>query len=87
VHAEALRRGFRDQPRGEVAVDLDDGQVANALEQRMRERAQAGADLDDVVVWLRIERGENALDGAPVDQEVLAEALSRDVTATPPSRG
>jgi hypothetical protein len=75
--------------RGEIAVDFDDGQAPDALKQRPGQRAQARPDLDYVVVRSKVERRHDALDGVAVDQEMLAEASPREVTAgaTPPSRG
>ncbi len=72
------RRGIRcREVRGEIAIDLDDREVLDAFEQWARERAQARPDLDHVVIRLRIERGDDALDGAAIDQEMLAEAFAR----------
>jgi hypothetical protein len=70
------------QPCSEVAIDLDDREALEAFEQRAGERAQPGPDLDDVVIRLRIERSDDALDVMPVDQEMLAEALACKVVAS-----
>src|SRR5580765_5986506 len=53
--------------------------MLDALEQGARQRTQARPNLDYVVVGPRIERGDDALDVMPIDQEVLAETLARDV--------
>src|SRR6185295_19722494 len=65
------------QARREVAVDLDDGQRAGALEQRRRERAAPGTDLDERIARTRIDLEDDPLDDRRVDEEVLAEALPR----------
>src|SRR3982074_984130 len=54
---DTLSRG-----RGAGACDPDHGRPRDALEQRTRKRAQAGPDLDHVVVRPGVERGDDALD-------------------------
>src|SRR5690606_7368118 len=68
-------RGGRGQRREQVAVELDRGQSAVAVEQGQRQRTLAGPDLDDVVAGTGIDRQHDALDHAAVVQEVLAEVL------------
>jgi len=46
---------FVFQPSSEVAVELDDVKVGDALKKRARECAFAGADLDDEVAGRRID--------------------------------
>src|SRR5437588_6054377 len=71
VHRESIGREFGDHPGGEVAIDLDDGETAYALKQRPRERTKARADLDEVVVRVQMQRGDDPIDVMPIDQEML----------------
>ena len=74
--------------RGKIAVDLYDGEPPDAFEQWARQCAQAGADLDEIVIRPRVERCHDALDVMAVDQEMLAETLACDeAAAMRPSRG
>jgi hypothetical protein len=61
----------------QVAVELDRGQGADAVEQRQCQRTLAGSDLDDLVAGLRIDGEHDLLDHRTVVQEVLAEAFLR----------
>jgi hypothetical protein len=79
VQHQTIGRELADNARREVAVDLDDGKPAYSLEQWSSERAKAGADLDDVVVALGIDGGDDALDVVRVNQEILAKPLARDM--------
>ena len=65
----------------QVAVELDDGEAAQALDQRLRERGQARADLDHGLAGARVDGADDGVDDAAVAEEVLAEALARDVLA------
>ena len=58
---------------------LTEGSTARlyALKQRPRERTKARADLDEVVVRVQMQRGDDPIDVMPIDQEMLAEALAR----------
>ena len=67
-------RGLR-QREDQIAVELDHGQFAVAVEQRKGDRALAGTDLDQAVARLRIHRQHDAVDDAAVVQEVLAQVL------------
>src|SRR5262249_10878863 len=68
------------QARGQVAVELDDGEGrAMAGQQRQRHRAQARAYLDEDVALGRRDRVDDAVDDDAVGEEMLAEALARDV--------
>ena len=71
---------MRDELRGEVAIAFDDGEMLEALQQWNRQCAESRPDLDQVVVELRIDGGDDAVDVVPIDQEILTEALARDVT-------
>src|SRR5574340_1290083 len=79
VHAEALGGPASLQARDDVAVELDGMQVRQALEQRASQRTEAGADLDDGFPRLRMDGVDDGVDGAVVDEKVLAEALARRV--------
>jgi hypothetical protein len=72
--------------RGQVAVQLDHRQRPAAFQQRLGHRTEAGADLDDRLARLRADRPHDAVDHHRVGQEVLAEALARDVAQTGGSR-
>jgi hypothetical protein len=69
----------RAQARGQVAVQLDDREAAQALHQRLREGGEAGADLHHGLARLRRDLAHDGVDDAGVGQEVLAEALAGDV--------
>jgi hypothetical protein len=72
-------RGRRAQARGQVAVELDRGQRADAREQREGERAFARADLDEALARLRVDRAQQPVDDAALVQEMLPEALLHHV--------
>src|SRR5204862_7155098 len=59
----------------------DRGQRARLGQERQGERAFARADLDEAVARRRRERAKDAIDHAALVQEMLAEALARDVRA------
>ncbi|CFE03908.1 Uncharacterised protein [Bordetella pertussis] len=65
------------QARGQIAVDLDRGQVIDAIEQGAGQRRQARTDLDHAVVARGPDGPHDRLDHALVGQEMLAEALAR----------
>ena len=64
------------QARDDVAVEFDGVQVRQAFEQRLGECAEAGADLDDDIGWLRMDGVDDGMDDAVIDEEVLAEAFA-----------
>jgi len=68
-------RAFAER-NDEVAVELDGRQLAAGAQQRQRERALAGPDLDEPVAGLRSDRLDDAAQDARIVQEVLAEALA-----------
>ena len=74
-----LRGEAAAQPRRQIAVDFDGGDLACPLDQQQGQRAQAGADLDNALARPRVDRGDDALDVMRVVQEVLREAPSRAV--------
>ena len=71
---------FRGKPCSQsgskVAIDLDRAELANALNQRARERGLTRADFDDGLPTARIDRLDDLCDDAGVMQEVLAEPLA-----------
>src|SRR5690606_25329307 len=72
------RHGFVQVPNG-IAVDFDCFELLHAREQRQRDRAEARTDLDDAVLGLRIDRGDDTRDHAGIMEEMLTEALARDM--------
>ncbi len=58
-------------------IDLDGGHRRAAVQQRQRQRAEAGPDLEDVVMLLTAGRGNDPADGVGVVDEVLSERLTR----------
>ena len=52
------------QPRREVAVEFDDGEVLAALDQRQRQRAEPGADLDQRLAGPRVDRRDDVVEDA-----------------------
>ena len=67
------------QAAGQIAVEFDHTQAAQALHQRLRQRGQAGPDLHHRVSRAGGDCLHDRLDDALVAQEVLAETLARDV--------
>src|SRR5690606_23833602 len=59
----------------QVAVELDRGQAAVALQQREGHGALARADLDDAVARLGVDREDDLCDHAALVQEVLPQRL------------
>ena len=58
-------------------IDLDGGHLGAAVEQGKRQGAQAGPDLEDVVVPVDAGRRNDAANSVGVVDEVLAERLAR----------
>ena len=58
-------------------IDLDGGHRGAAVQQRQRQRAQSGTDLEHVVVAVDAGRRHDAANGVGVVDEVLAERLTR----------
>ena len=56
-----------------MAVELDGHDLGPGLDEGERERAQPGADLDDVVAGCDPGQAHDAPHGVGVDDEVLAE--------------
>ena len=61
----------------EVAVDLDDVEMTETLDEGLRHRAEAGADLDHGLALLRADGLNDIADGVGVGKKVLTEALAR----------
>src|SRR5699024_326226 len=68
------------QSGGEELVDLDGRDTVPGLEQTEGERAQPGADLDDVRGILEAGGGDDRAHGIGVDDEVLPLLLRRAQT-------
>ena len=75
----------RTQPRGQVAVEFDHREAPQPLDQRLRQRRQAGADFDHGLARARVDGAHDGVDDGRVGQEVLAKALARDVLHGAPS--
>src|SRR2546425_1444280 len=73
------RRNAGAQPRDEPAIDLESDDAAGAARELARERALAGADLDDEVP----PRGRDEVDDRAGDPGVAEEVLAE---RAPPSR-
>jgi hypothetical protein len=69
------------QARAQIAVDLDDVQVIESREQRLRQCSEARTDFDDMIASPRIDGPDDALDNRRIDEKVLAEPLPRSVPA------
>jgi len=87
MEREALRREFRREPRGEVAVDLDRMDAAGAFDERPGQRAESGADLDEIVAAPRVDGVDDPRDVMRIGEEILAEPLARLVALHPVSVG
>ena len=61
----------------QAVVELDRGDPRARLQQGEGERAQPGADLDDVVTGPDISQPRDAPDGVRIDDEVLTQPLAR----------
>src|SRR5262249_29117024 len=62
-----------------IAIDLDCVQLRQSCQQRQRDCAEPGTDLDQSLLGARIDRADDAGDHARIVQEVLAEAFARNV--------
>ena len=78
--------GFNDmqafllaQSCGQVAVKFNDGERLASRQQRARHRTQARPDLDHRLTGARVDGIHDVFDDRSVDQEMLSEALARDV--------
>jgi len=64
------------EPRAQVAVELDGIQLATTGDQRLGECTLAGADFDNVIGVGRCNRPCNRLDNGLIAEKVLAEAFA-----------
>ncbi|MNT72975.1 hypothetical protein D3C72_2116260 [compost metagenome] len=64
------------QALDQIAIQLNHLHLRDPFEQRVGQRAQAGADLDQHVVGLRADGIDDAVDDGVVDQEVLPESFA-----------
>ena len=67
------------QAHGQIAVQLDHRQMAQTLDQRLRECGQAGANLDHGLTGHRGNGVHDGIDDAAVCQKVLTKAFAGDV--------
>ena len=67
------------QAQRQVAVQLNDRQAPQALDQRLRERGQAGADFHHRLARLRCNGLHDGIDDGAIGQKMLAETLARQV--------
>jgi hypothetical protein len=79
------------QPGRQVAVELDHRQVPQTLDQGLSQCGQAGPDFHHGLPRPGINGADDGIDDAAVGQEMLAEALARNVfhqaAARPPQAG
>ena len=64
------------QPLHEISVEFDHLHAWQPLQQRIGQRAEARTDLDHDVVWLRVDRADDAMNNAVIDEEVLSEPFA-----------
>ena len=62
-----------------IAIELDHAEGLDTFEQRQRHRAQARADFDQRIALARIDGVNDGFDDVDVGQEMLAEALARQM--------
>src|SRR5216117_647415 len=79
VHRQAVHGVTLAQAPAQVPVELHDVEVLDPLEQRGRQRTESGADFNEVLAPVRIDCGDDVLDGPPVDEKMLTESFSRDM--------
>ena len=77
MDGELLRREVPAQPGDQVAVDLDDVQASHDRAQRLGQRAETGADLDDMVIRLGGDRRDDLAHDAGRYEEILPKPLAR----------
>ena len=64
------------QARGQVAVQLNHGELAQTLDQRLGQGHQAGANLDHGLARLGVNGFNNVVDDGAIGQKILAKALA-----------
>ena len=67
------------QARRQIAVEFHHGQPPQTLDQGLGQRGQTGADFDHGVARAGCDLSHDGVDDAAVGEEVLSEALARDV--------
>ena len=67
------------QAGGEITVELDGREMAGSIDERLGERAESGADLDQMLAGFRVDGGDDAPDDIGIAQEILSEALALPV--------
>ena len=70
---------MRAQTGGQIAVQLDHGEAAKPLDQRLRQRRQARADLDHGITGARIDLAHDGVDDGTVAEKVLPETFAGPV--------
>src|SRR5690606_19418245 len=83
-HLELL---VQAQAQGQVAVKLDHGEPADALDQRLGQGHQARADLDHGIAGFGVDRIDNGIDNAAIGQKILTEAFTGNMFQTKPYWG
>ncbi len=68
----------RGERRGEIAIDLHRIDAAGRGDEAIRDRAGAGADLDDAIARTHADRVDDPLSHTGIVQEVLPEPLADD---------
>ena len=79
VDGHPFRRVLFFQTGDQVAVDFDDMQMIQARHQRLGNRPQTGANLDEYLVFLRPDGGNNGSDDAAINEKILPKAFAGDV--------
>ena len=67
---------MRLQSRGQIAVQLDNGQLVETLANRFGQRGEAGADFNNRLTFLRVDGRDNAVDHKLIVEKVLPEAFT-----------
>ena len=75
-HIQALAA---TQAGGQVAVQLNHGQLPQALKQGLGQGHQAGANFHHGLARLRCNGAHDVVNDGPIDQKILAKALAGDV--------
>ena len=79
MDAQVLRRMQPFQPGNDVAVDFNDVQMVEPLQQRFGQGTQPRPDLDHLGVAPGGNGRDNVRDNLLIDQKMLAEAFARGV--------
>ena len=67
---------MRLQTSGQVAVQLDNGELVEAFANRFGQRGEAGADFNNRLAFLWIDGRDNAVDHKLIVEKVLPEAFT-----------